>query len=230
MSLTRERIVQGWIQRMLAAEKDGIIGEILTEEQLLGSRRDCLARVPASGEVWVFGYGSLIWNPCFDYVERRSVVALGWHRRFCLWTHLGRGTPDFPGLVLGLEPGGRCTGVAFKLSPEQIDTELDVIWRREMVTAAYRPVWAQLDTEEGRIQGIAFAMNRKHLRYAGRLNDEQIADTIARAAGSLGPCCDYLFNTSQHLDELGLGDPGLRRLCREVRKLQAAAAWQAPAA
>lgn len=173
------------------------------------------------GTLWVFGYGSLIWNPCFHFAERRLATARGWHRQFCLWTHLGRGTRECPGLMLGLEQGGACRGVAYRIAPDQVEAELDIIWRREMVTAAYRPIWLRAVTADGPIMAIGFAINRGHERYAGRLEEQRIVEAIATATGPLGPCAEYLFNTTAHLDELGIGDRYLRRLCDAVRHRQA---------
>ncbi|MCX7630725.1 MAG: gamma-glutamylcyclotransferase [Geminicoccaceae bacterium] len=198
----------------------GVAG-VLDEEALAASRAACLARRPPGAAVWVFGYGSLIWNPCIRFVERRVVRVFGWHRRFCLWTTLGRGTPDRPGLVLGLERGGSCLGVAFRIAEEEIESELDIVWRREMVTAAYRPIWVRARSAEGTIAAIAFAINREHPRYAGRLPEARIVDALATAAGPLGRCCDYLFETLSHLEALGIRDPHLRALSEAVRRRQA---------
>lgn len=218
--LTRERIRSGWVQELVRA-KD--IPGALDEAELAASRAACLAACPTPGEVWVFGYGSLIWNPCFHFVERRVVTVPGWHRRFCLWTSLGRGTQERPGLMLGLERGGSCRGVAFRLAPEEVESELDIVWRREMVTEAYRPVWVRAQSAAGALRAIAFAINRRHPRYAGRLEEARIVEAIATARGPLGACCEYLFNTVAHLDELGVPDRRLHALCRAVRARQAAA-------
>jgi cation transport protein ChaC len=219
--LTRERIRSGWVQEMVRTS--GVQG-VLDEGELVASRAACLAGRPASGEIWVFGYGSLIWNPCFHFVERRVVTVAGWHRRFCLWTSLGRGTQERPGLMLGLERGGACRGVAFRLAPEAVECELDIVWRREMVTSAYRPAWVRARSAAEPLWAIAFTINRRHPRYAGRLEEARIVEAIATARGPLGPCSEYLFNTVAHLDELGVPDRRLHALCRAVRARQAAAA------
>ncbi len=220
--LTRERIRAGWVQQLVRAH--GVPG-VLSEEELAASRAAFLATRPDRGDLWVFGYGSLIWNPCFHYVERRVVSVRGWHRRFCLWTSVGRGTPERPGLMLGLEPGGACRGVAFRIAEAEIDEELDIVWRREMVTAAYRPRWVRAWAEEGTFRAIAFTIDRTHPRYAGRLSDERIVETLATARGPLGACCEYLFNTVAHLEELGVPDRRRRALARAVHAYQARAAF-----
>lgn len=212
--LTREMIRDGGVQRMLI--ESGAAAEVLSEEALAASRRDLLGDDPPAGPVWVFGYGSLIWNPAFHYSEQCIGVVNGYHRQFCLWTHLGRGSPDCPGLVLGLERGGSCRGVAFRMAPEDAAHELEILWRREMVTGAYLPRWVTVRAGDRRVRAIAFTINRAHGRYAGRLDEAQIVEVLATAAGRLGPCADYLFNTVRHLDELGLPDRPLRRLAVRV--------------
>lgn len=218
--LTRELIRSGWVQAMVRAA--GAPG-VLDEEELAASRAACLGARPPGTPIWVFGYGSLIWNPCFHHVERRVVRVAGWHRRFCLWTSLGRGTPERPGLMLGLERGGSCRGVAFRIAPEEVESELEIVWRREMVTAAYRPVWVAASGPEGPLEAIAFAIDRRHPRYAGRLPEARIVEALATAQGPLGPCCEYLFNTVAHLDALGIPDHRLHRLAELVRRRRAAA-------
>jgi cation transport protein ChaC len=214
MSLTREQIRSGWVQRM--ARESGSI-HVLSDAELEASRRDTLARAP-SKDIWVFGYGSLIWNPAFHFVERRIGTIHGWHRRFCLWTTLGRGSPDCPGLMLGLDRGGSCRGIVLRIAREDVDVELDVLWRREMVSNAYVPVWVKVATAEGPVAAIAFTINRTHERYADKMGEEKMADIIARAAGRVGPCRDYLLNTVEHLDQLGIHDRALRRLAEKVRR------------
>ncbi len=221
MVLTRERIRDGWVQKMIMQGEEGV--RPLTEEELLASRRAILADHPPGEDLWLFGYGSLIWNPCFEFVQQRVGRVLGYHRQFCLWTHLGRGTRERPGLMLGLERGGSCTGVAFRIAADLIDVELDIIWRREMVTAAYRPSWVALDLGGERRKGVAFLINPAHDRYAKNLTEARVADAIAVAGGPLGPCSDYLFNTVTHLRELGIADRRLERLAEAVRVRQAAA-------
>lgn len=212
--LTRAAIQEGWIQRLLAERADI---KLLSPEELALSRATVLARAESGADVWLFAYGSLIWNPAFHAIERRIGRVHGWHRRFCLWTDVGRGTPEHPGLVLGLESGGSCTGVAYRIAAAEVETELDIVWRREMVTGAYRPTWVMVGSTSGPVQAIAFVINRRHDRYAGRLSDDAIVSAVAAAAGPLGTCAEYLFSTVTHLAELGLADRALERLAAAVR-------------
>ncbi|MGE4013044.1 MAG: gamma-glutamylcyclotransferase [Alphaproteobacteria bacterium] len=213
-SLTRESIRDGVIQRTL--EESGVT--LLTESELAAVRGRVFAQHPAGTDMWVFGYGSLIWNPAFHYVERRMGVIRGYHRRFCLWTHLGRGSPENPGLTLGLETGGVCRGVAYRIAAECVHEEITILFRREMLTGAYVPTWVDVATVEGKVRGLTFVINKRFERYAGRLTEAQIVQSIATATGRFGPCSDYLFNTVQHLEELGIVDRNMERLKRKVEE------------
>ncbi|MEZ5826403.1 MAG: gamma-glutamylcyclotransferase [Geminicoccaceae bacterium] len=217
--LTREALKNtNWLKRMEQAGGGSV--RIQTEEELAASRAEVLASHPKGADLWLFGYGSLIWNPAFHFSERAIATIGGYHRRFCLWTHLGRGSRECPGLMLGLDRGGSCKGVAFRLTPGQIEEELPLVWRREMVTAAYRPHWLNGRVGEKPARILAFTINRDHERYAGGLGLEDVARSLACAEGPLGRCSEYLFNTFEHLGELGIHDHGLAQLCRRVQELQ----------
>jgi cation transport protein ChaC len=178
-----------------------------------------LARAPKPGRIWIFAFGSLIWNPAFHFVERRAARIHGFHREFCLWARAGRGSPERPGLMLSLESGGSCTGVAYRIAKRAAATELDVIWRREMFTGAYRPVWTTAHTSKGPEAAIAFSANRSHERYVRGLEEPAIARYLATGAGKMGRCRDYLFDTVAHLRGLGMRDRRLESLEARVRQL-----------
>ncbi len=179
------------------------------------------ARGNEASPVWVFGYGSLMWNPAFHYAESRRAKLYGYHRAFCLKTPIGRGTKDYPGLVLGLDRGGSVHGIAFRVAEEAAEEELDIIWAREMLAGSYRPTWVSLADEDTgeRFHAMAFVMRRDHDRYTGRLHPNETAERIANACGSLGPCREYLENTVAALDELGIGDGPMHDLLRRVRAI-----------
>jgi len=208
--LTRETVLGDSIRALVQAADPDM--RLVTPEEHRASIAAMLAERPDSGDVWLFGYGSLMWNPLVHYTERRVGTVKGYHRCFCLWTHLGRGTMEKPGLMLGLEPGGSCRGVAFRLAEELAAQELEIVWRREMLTSAYAPRWMRLDTAGGPLHAVAFRINRTHSRYAGRLPEDRIIASIAEAHGPLGACATYLFNTVAHLEELGIRDRRLIRL------------------
>jgi len=213
--LTRERIASGWIREMV--RRAGMPVRILSDEEIEASLRATLAARPQHGPVWVFGYGSLIWNPTIRWTERRIARVHGYRRRFCLRTTLGRGTPQRPGLMLGLDHGGSCRGVVYRLPDDDTPGELRLLWRREMVTGAYRPRWLLARTDEGAVPAIVFTIERRHDRYCCDLDDGQMVEMLATGEGPLGRACDYLFDTARHLRELGIPDRHLEELAERVR-------------
>ncbi len=223
MNVKREDIEQGRIEEvMIEAERQGLMRRLPPAERQVSKRR-ILAELGAGEDVWVFAYGSLMWNPCIHYIDRRPALIHGYHRSFCLWVPLGRGSPDRPGLTLGLEPGGSCRGMVFRIAAEVAENELDIIWNREMITGAYRPRLVSARTPKDPVRAAAFVVNRAYPRYAGRLSPEAVADAIAVAEGRLGTCAAYLFDTVAHLDELGIEDGPMHRLKRLVEGRQVAA-------
>jgi len=229
VKLTRETILDG----TLHASVRSVLGPdviLMTDAERDAQVRDMLDRAPRPGRIWVFAFGSLIWNPAFRYAERRTARIHGYHREFCLWVRAGRGTAERPGLMLSLEAGGSCLGVAYRLEPGTEATELDVLWRREMFTHAYRPVWTTARTPEGPEPVIAFSANREHDRYAPGLDEDTVAHHLAHACGVMGRGCDYLFDTVAHLRDLGIRDRHLESLEAKVRAYCEVAAAVVPAA
>lgn len=217
MSLSRTQLEQGYFQRLAAA---GVVNgqpAPLSEQELDASLQAILAVAPTREHHWVFGYGSLIWNPLFEFDMKRLVTLHGWRRRFCLRTELSRGTREFPGLVLGLEPGGSCQGIAFRLAGPRLLDEMRLLWRREMVTQAYAPRWVRLYGNGETLQGLAFTMNRDYPSYVGGLGFEQTVDTLARACGPLGSCAEYLLKTHEALTSVGIRDRHVDALAAAVK-------------
>lgn len=174
----------------------------------------------ASEETWVFGYGSLIWRPGFEYAERRRGVLGGYRRSFCMTSVHYRGTPEQPGLVLALDhaASSRCDGVAYLLAPETRDAAIDYLRARELVSNAYDEVAVSLELEDGRaVQALTYVVNRAHAQYRGGLSLEEQCAVIARAVGPMGPNAEYLMNTVAALATLGLNDPELDNLADMVR-------------
>jgi cation transport protein ChaC len=216
VKLTRESILDGSFHAAVRATIGADV-RIVTDAERAAQVKAILKRAPRPGRIWVFAFGSLIWNPAFRFVERRTARIHGFHRQFCLWARAGRGSPERPGLMLSLEPGGSCTGVAYRIARSAAATELDVIWRREMFTMAYRPVWTTAYTPEGPEPAIAFSANREHDRYVPGLKDGAVARYLATGAGPMGRCCDYLFDTVEHLRQLGIRDRWLESLEAKVK-------------
>lgn len=219
MTLTREHIEAGLIEeKVKEAERLGLTTR-LPPAQRQASKRAILEAI-GDDEVWLFGYGSLMWNPCIHYLDRQPALLHGYHRSFCLRAPTGRGSPDCPGLMLALKPGGSCRGIGYRIDPALAETEFDVVWNREMVSGAYRPRLLTLRTPLGPRRAATFVVNRDHPRYLPDVAPEQAAAMIARAEGWLGRCADYLFNTVEHLDQLGVRDGTLHQLQRLVLEYQ----------
>ena len=191
-------------------------GHALTDEQLSASLTKTLQQKPKGAGWWVFAYGSLLWNPLFPFAEARRASVHGLHRRFCLWSLASRGKPHAPGLVLGLDRGGSCRGVVYRLpSPCALD-ELHLLWRREMVTGAYAPRWLHVESDGRRVVALGFVVMRGHVQYAGHLTIEAQADVIAHACGAFGTSADYLERTRVSLATHGVFDLYLERLAGRV--------------
>jgi len=209
--ITREALLSGEIEKLL--ERHGGFPDKLSPQALEASVQEALAAAPR-GDAWVFAYGSLLWNPVIHFAERRVARLRGFHRRFCLWSFVGRGTRERPGLMLGLEPGGSCIGAALRIPRAQVPHELAVLWRREMIAGSYAPRWLPLEIEGLRSPraGLVFVMNRRHSRYAGKLGEARVARAIGSAVGPIGTCREYFDHTRRSLAELGVADAMLERL------------------
>jgi glutathione-specific gamma-glutamylcyclotransferase len=189
-----------------------------TEAEMAALLEAILAAHDPAQDIWVFGYGSLIWNPAFEFVERRAALLHGWHRRFCLKMFMGRGTPETPGLMLALDHGGACKGVAFRIAAAKVREELGILWQREMFGGSYHARWVTLQAGGEAFRAVTFVINRAHPRYTKELSIEQTAALIATGCGDLGSCREYLENTVTHLRELGLRDAGLARIMAALPK------------
>lgn len=212
--LCRADLERGRMREIYLAAVDA--GRALDDEQLSASLTATLALRPKGAGWWVFAYGSLLWNPLFPVAEMRPATLRGLHRRFCLWSLASRGTPQRPGLVLGLDRGGTCRGVALRLpAPLAID-ELHLLWRREMVVGAYRPRWVRLDADGRELVALTFVVRRDHPQYAGRLSEAKEGAVIAAARGAFGASADYLERTRVALVSHGIVDPYLERIARRI--------------
>jgi glutathione-specific gamma-glutamylcyclotransferase len=174
--------------------------------------------------LWVFAYGSLIWDPCFSVAARHVGRATGWQRTFCMWSVRYRGTDADPGLVLALDraPGAVCDGVAFRVQAGAEDAALTELRRRELISSAYLETVLPVVLDTGdTVQCVAFVIDPSHVQYAGQISPEHQAQIIARATGMRGPNRDYLFSTADHLANLGLRDADMDALCARVRDIGA---------
>ena len=213
-TLCRRDLELGRMRELYIAATDS--GRALNDEQLSESLTATLAEKPRGAGWWIFAYGSLLWNPLFPVAEMRPATLRGLHRRFCLWSLASRGTPEQPGLVLGLERGGTCRGVALRLPAPLALDELHLLWRREMVVGSYHPRWVKVDADGRDLVALTFVVRRDHPQYAGRLPLAQQVAVIASAAGAFGASADYLERTRVALVSHGIVDPYLEQLAQKV--------------
>lgn len=209
--ITREAIENDFSRE--AIRNSPLASSVLCDNALAQSLDEKLQDWDGVSDVHVFAYGSLIWNPCMDHAGRTAATVRGYHRRFCLWSNVYRGTPENPGLVLALDRGGACRGMVYRLRAEVARKELTLLWRREMFGGSYRAKWLNARTDDGPVRAIGFVMNHSSKAYAGRLSDEQVVERLATCRGHYGSGADYLCQTAAALRSAGLDDPHLDRLC-----------------
>jgi cation transport protein ChaC len=165
------------------------------------------------GDLWVFGYGSLMWSPEFPYAERGTGRVHGYHRSLCILSSRYRGTPEKPGLVMGLCRGGSCWGMAFRVHNAQGKEVLDLLWKREMLNNVYMPRFVPVSVTGGqRVQALAFVADTTHRQFVDELDVASRARLVAQGVGQRGRCVDYIRNTLNHMRELGVHDPHLTRI------------------
>ena len=169
-------------------------------------------------ERWVFGYASLIWRPEFDAAEHRSAVVHGWHRALRMRSRVNRGTPQQPGLVFALLPGGACRGMVYRLRAEQADEELKRLWAREMPTGVYDPRLLPCRTPQGPVLALAFTLSRRSEACLGRLPDADVLHILRHAHGRYGSTLDYLAQTATALRDKGVKDREIERLMTLARR------------
>jgi cation transport protein ChaC len=177
------------------------------------------------GDLWVFAYGSLMWRPGFAYADRCKATLRGWRRTLCIYSHVYRGTPDKPGLVFGLDRGGACAGVAFRVKEPLSEPTIRYLREREQVTSVYveRLVSARLETGE-RVEALAYVADRRHGQYAGRLDRETMLAIVRAGRGQSGDNAAYVTETRDHLAAIGVRDSELEWLAARLRGEQRNAA------
>jgi cation transport protein ChaC len=168
-------------------------------------------------DLWIFGYGSLIWKPDFDFAERRPAKVHGWHRALKMWSRINRGTPERPGLVFGMLSGGSCQGMVFRI-PRQSGAEvLTQLWQREMKLAIYDPKWLGCQTSHGPVRALAFTLSRKSPNHTGVLSEEEYRSIFSQARGIYGTSLDYAHRTLEELRRHNIRDLALERLLKRIR-------------
>ena len=181
-----------------------------------------LSRVRAQwggrGDLWVFGYASLIWRPEFDAAEQRPARVHGFHRALKMRSRINRGTPQCPGLVFALLSGGSCHGVAFRIAHERVEDELPRLWAREMPNAVYDARWLPCHTAQGPVRALGFTLSRESPNYTGPIDDAQMVDILRSACGRYGTTLNYLLETGRGLASRGIHDPEIQRLVALARR------------
>ncbi|HEY4957387.1 MAG TPA: gamma-glutamylcyclotransferase [Caldimonas sp.] len=176
-----------------------------------------LAAWGGQGDVWIFGYASLIWRPEFEAVDDRPATVHGWHRALAMRSRVNRGTPECPGLVFALVPGGSCRGRAYRIEESQVEAQLGRLWGREMPTGVYDPKWLTCRTPRGIVRGLAFTLNRQSPNHTGALPDGELVEILRTANGRYGSTLAYLVETARSLRTCGIRDRDIERMVALAR-------------
>lgn len=170
------------------------------------------------GDLWVFGYASLIWRPEFESVEARPAVVHGWHRALQMRSRVNRGSPECPGLVFALVSGGSCRGMVYRIDRAEVPEQMERLWRREMPTGVYDPKWLSCRTTLGRVNALAFTLSRSSPAHTGAIADAQMLEILRCATGRYGSTLDYLLETANSLRGCGIRDTDVERLVSLARR------------
>ncbi|WP_276640869.1 gamma-glutamylcyclotransferase [Siccibacter turicensis] len=218
--LTRDFLMKADCKTAFGAIEESLLW---SAEQRAASLSATLACRPDHSPVWIFGYGSLMWNPALEFDDSCTATLTGWHRAFCLRLTAGRGTACKPGRMLALKEGGRTTGIAYRIPESALEDELTLLWKREMITGCYLPTWCRLTLDDSRtVNALVFIMDPRHPQYEADTRAQVIAPLIAAASGPLGTNAQYLFSLDNALRQLGMQDASLDDLIGHVRALHQA--------
>ena len=189
----------------------------LKPTELLASLRNALDPWQPGTPFWIFAYGSLMWNPKFTHDACHVATIRGYHRSFRLWSRINRGTPENPGLVLTLERGGSCRGLVYRIEPDLVQEQMNLIWKREMNYDSYRPRWLNCAVGGETLKALCFTVNRRCSGYTGEIPEEVMVEAIASASGRYGPAYEYLFKTTETLNRHGIRDTRVEHLANLVK-------------
>lgn len=201
---------------------------MLTPAEREASLRASMQHWHPDDDVWVFGYGSLIWRPDFDFAERRDALLHGYHRALCLWSRVNRGTPEQPGLVFALDRGGSCRGVAYRISAPQVPTAMQALWYREMPTGAYIPRWLNCRTPLGSVRALVFTMDRTKETYVPHLPPDTLVSVVNQAVGRSGACREYVMETASALQRHNIHDSRLQTIVQHLTATAPSASQSQP--
>ena len=218
VKLTRENITQGRLGEKIRSISGS--DKVLSQDELISERRKVIPDNGIGEDIYIFAYGSLLWNPTIDYEEQFLAKIYGFHRSFCMKTNLGRGSFENPGLMLALDYGGSCRGSAFRLNKKDSIKNIDILFKREMVTGAYKPKLIKTKLENNKnVLSLAFTVDKKHKNYFAKKNTFIKAKMIFKARGFLGTCQEYFDNTLESLEELAIKDLEMRAISYHLKKI-----------
>ena len=213
--VTRTRLAEGhFVQALRADPPPGV--RLRTDAELDASREATLRHHEPGADLYVFGYGSLMWNPALEVAGSTVARLQGWHRRFCLRLLIGRGTPQTPGAMLALDRGGACHGLLYRIEAAKVQAESRLLWRREMLAGSYQARWLRATAGGSTVRALTFVVDRSHDRYIGGQPIDVIARLVRGGQGPLGTSRAYFDATVQTLSRLGIRDAGIERLKRAV--------------
>jgi len=172
----------------------------------------------SSGDVWIFAYGSLMWHPEIPYEQSRPAMLYGYHRALCMYSFEYRGTAEKPGLVFGLDRGGACRGRAFRVAGKNAAEAIATLDARELITRIYRPLWLTVKLPDVSVKAYCYVAERGHTQYAGKLSETEQVRLVLQGCGKRGDCLEYLTNTYDHLQQLGITDRKLERIISRARQ------------
>ena len=219
--LNRESLLSGEIHDIARSRLGSL--RLMNDEERTRLVAETISRAPDINNFWVFAYGSLIWNPALEFDRQHRCVISDYHRSFCFWTKFGRGSEEQPGLMMGLEPGGECSGIGYRIPADKLTVELDILFRREMLSFIYKPTWVSAQPVEDSVKAIdvlCFVVDSENERFCGELAEDKLIETLAVAEGPLGKNCDYLYQLVEHLEELDFEDSAMAALAAKVRLFQ----------
>ena len=175
---------------------------------------------PDAGDIWVFAYGSLMWRPGFDFLERHNARLIGAHRALCVYSYVHRGTPEKPGLVFGLDRGGACRGIAYRVAGKKREETIEYLRAREQVTMVYREAWRSVWLENDpkqRVQALCYIVDRGHEQYAGRLSITEQVRFVRQGHGRSGPNREYVIDAVESIEALGYRETELHQLAEQLK-------------
>lgn len=216
--LTRDYILSGEFHRAHELTLPGHM--IWDREKITESMLTTLKERPSGAPVWIFAYGSLMWNPLLAVEEMRKATLSGWQRRFCIRLISGRAVPEKPGSMLSLDKNGDAVGIAFRLSDSGLEKELLLVWIREMITGLYQPCWLRVVLDSGeQVDAITFVSDRHHSLYISNSSVEDVSPAILQAHGTIGSNADYVYQLEQTLDSWNILDSYVSDVSKSLRAI-----------